>query len=136
MSTTKDSPPKKKFDVLNKQDEDELDILPDEYEAYNIERQPRSCFALLDFCLSNGDHQAIAYNHLYDITFNRSEGLVLTFSEHVVQIKGRRLEDLYRQLKRHRVIWVWEAGPQEDKLANAKDSVITKITITERFPQS
>ena len=111
---------------------DDLDIRPEDYRAYALDRQARPSNAMLDFWLSNGNQKAIAYTHLYDVDFDPSTGLVLTFSEHVVVVAGRNLDELYRGLKRHRVIYLWEADPPTVKLSTMGEPVITQISIQSR----
>ena len=114
-------------------DQENIDSLPGDYQAFRIDPQARPINGLLDLCLRSGDHRAIAYNHLYAIDFTPSVGLTMTFTEHIVRIEGRRLHELYRYLKRHRVAWIWEALEQEERLASETDPVITKIAIDSRF---
>jgi len=133
-----EEPPKKKFSVVSEDstDEEKLDAKPESYEAFRVDSQVRPSNALLDFWKSNGSQRAIAYNHLYDIAFSSKEGLVLTFSEHIITLKGHCLKNrLYDQLKRHRVVWIWEALPQEAKLAGDTDTVVTEIKIEPRFQE-
>lgn len=110
----------------------ELDDRPSDYVAFRIDPQPRPSNALLDFWKNDGDQRSFAYSHLYDVEFRRSEGLILTFSEHQVAVQGYRLEKLYQGLKRHRVVFVWEASSQEALTAEEDAPVVAEITIRPR----
>lgn len=122
------------FDAESPESEFNVDLRPDDYRAFGMDSQVRPSNALIDFWFSNGNQRAISYNHLYDIQYNRSEGLTLTFSEHSVTITGHCLDDLYRGLKRHRIVFVWEAGSQEELVAADDQPVVTKIDIQLRQP--
>lgn len=112
--------------------EADVDDRPEEYKAFAIDDQVRPTNALIDFWLANGDQRAISYNHLYDVAWNRSEGLELTFSDHKVVVRGHALEGLYRGLKRHRIVYVWEAAKQEAMAAAEGQPVVTRIEIQPR----
>ncbi len=108
---------------------DELDLRPPEYKAYGIDPQARPSNAMLDFWLVSGNERAFAYTHLYDADFNPSLGIVLTFSDHQVTVHGRHLRELYRAIKRHRVVYVWEADEPTVRLLPASVPVVTRILI-------
>lgn len=109
-----------------------LDDRPQDYTAFSIDMQVRPSNALIDFWMANGDQHAIAYNHLYDVQWQRSDGLQLTFSDHLVIIRGHRLDRLYRGLKRHRVVFIWAASEQEARLADEDEELVTAIAIQPR----
>ncbi|MCA9217421.1 MAG: hypothetical protein KDB27_30340 [Planctomycetales bacterium] len=107
----------------------ELDDRPVDYVAYRIDPQARPANALLDFWKSDGDQRSFAYSHLYDVEFKRSEGIILTFSEHQITVRGRRLDKIYQGLKRHRVVFVWEASTQEEFTAEEEATIVSEIDI-------
>lgn len=111
---------------------DDSDIRPAAYVAYRIDPQVRPANAMIDLWFKNGNQQAIAYTHLYEVTFNPSKGMRLTFSEHVVTIQGYRLDELYRYLKRQRIVFIWEASPPE-KLLTQSQPCVTAIVVKPRF---
>ena len=113
----------------------DLDARPVDYVAYRIDPQTRPSNALLDFWQSDGDQRSFAYSHLYDVEFRRSEGILITFSEHQVIVRGHRLDKLYQGLKRHRIIFVWEASSQEALTAEEDASIVTDIDIRLRPQQ-
>lgn len=110
----------------------DLDVRPEHYKAFAVDDQVRPSNALIDFWFASGNQRAISYNHLYDVAWNRSEGLVLTFSDHKVTLRGHGLEALYRGLKRHRIVYVWEASSQEAITAADNQPVVTAIDIQPR----
>lgn len=110
----------------------ELDVRPEEYKAFAIDDQVRPSNALIDFWFANGDQHAIAYSHLYHVAWKRSEGLTLYFSDHEVTIRGHGLEALYRGLKRHRVVYIWEATKQEAMAAADDQPVVSSMDVQPR----
>ena len=110
----------------------DLDTRPEDYTAFRIDPQVHPSNALIDFWQSDGNQRAIAYTHLYDNAWNRSAGMVLTFSEHQVSIQGTNLEQLYRALKRHRIVFVWEASSQEAISIAEGEAVVRSIVIGPR----
>jgi len=124
-----------RFDVGTAQGKaliDDYDVRPDKYQAFRTDPQARPSVAMLDFWFSDGNQRAIAYTHLYDIAYNVSEGLELTFSGHVVTIRGYGLNDLYRGLKRHRIVFIWEADTPTTRIVGEQEPVVTKILIQPR----
>lgn len=113
--------------------QDDGDTPPKEYKAYGI--QTRMNHALLSFHFSNGDRQSFSYSHLYRVGYHPSEGLTLTFSEHVIDIQGHNLAELPEQLNRPAVPWIWEANEQQQRLAAKDEAVVTNIHITEKYPE-
>ena len=113
-------------------DGEDLDKRPPDYTAFRLDPQVRPSNALIDFWLSDGDQRAFSYSHLYDVEFRRSEGLIITFSEHQVLVQGRMLDDLHSSLKRHRAVFVWEASSQDGMLAGEDQPIVTKIDIQTR----
>ena len=111
-----------------------LDDRPKDYKAFSLDMQLRPSNALIDFWMADGDQHAIAYNHLYDVQWQRSDGLLLNFSDHRLTINGHRLDRLYRGLKRHRVIFIWAATEQEARLAGEEAELVTDISIQPRHP--
>ena len=111
---------------------DDIDLRPSAYVAYRIDPQERPANAMLDLWFHNGNQRAIAYMHLYAIEFEPSQGMRLTFSEHLVTIRGYRLNELYRYLKRQRIAFIWEATPPEKLLAQSQPC-ITAIVVKPRF---
>lgn len=109
--------------------QEELDIRPDNYIAYKEDRLVRHSNASIDFWMSNNDRHAISYNHYMDVRYQRSEGLVITFTHYVVTIQGSGLEQLYNNLKRHRVASIWEANDHEQIAADDTETVVRKIDI-------
>ena len=108
------------------------DLRPDEYQAFRIDPEARPCSAMLDLWFCDGNQRAFAYTHLYEIAYNASEGLELTFSGHVVTVCGYRLHDLYRGLKRYRIAFIWEADTPTTRTVGDQEPVVTKITIGPR----
>ena len=112
---------------------DDTDIRPEDYQAFKTDPQVKPSNALIDFWLRGGNQRAFSYSHLYDIDFNPSSGMKLTFSEHYVTIKGHGLDKLYRGLKRHRIVYVWEADSPSQLLADEEEAQVTSIEIKPRF---
>ena len=111
---------------------EELDIKPKDYRPYAVDSQVRPSNAMIDFWLASGNQRAIAYTHLYDVEYDPSKGLVLSFSDHVITVAGRMLGELYRGLKRHRIVYIWEADPPTVRLTPPKLPVITEVVIQNR----
>lgn len=116
----------------SEKDLDELDIRPADYRAYAIDSQVRPSNAMIDFWFASGNQRAMAYTHLYDVEYDPSKGIVLSFSEHVVYVNGRLLSKLYRGLKRHRIVYIWEADPPTARLVESNTPVVTKIVLKHR----
>jgi hypothetical protein len=88
---------------------------PSEFERY---------VAMLDVELAGGNRLALPYAALLRITFDPSAGIELHYPEDKVRIEGRRLGDLYRALRQHRLASV-RAGEAFD--GKAGDPVITAV---------
>ena len=119
----------------------EVDVYSEDgpYQAFGISRRAFGGEPLIDFVLRDGNHHALTYGHLYDIIFNPSKGIDLQFTDHVVQLRGRCLQDGYGQLLRQRVVWLREATDAHQRLAGPTDAVIIGISITpkrEQLPRS
>ena len=112
---------------------DDADLRPQAYRAFRTDPQARPSNALIDFWMKDGNRRALSYSHLYDIAFDPSLGMELTFSEHTVTIKGYALEELYRGLKRHRIVYVWEADAPSALLSDENEPRVTSIQIQPRF---
>ena len=108
--------------------DDDLDTRTDDYQAFRVDPQVRPSNALLDFWFANGDQRAISYNHLYDVEFTPPQ-LVLTFSQHQIEIEGEHLLDLYNNLKRHRIVYIWEADHTEANQASNDEPVVRSIKV-------
>ncbi|MCA9216798.1 MAG: hypothetical protein KDB27_27200 [Planctomycetales bacterium] len=108
---------------------DEQDLRPENYKAFGIDSQVRPSNAMIDFWLVDGSEKAFAYTHLYDAAYDPSSGIILNFSGHRVTLLGRKLHELYRAIKRHRVVYVWEADPPTTRLTPPGTPVITRIVI-------
>lgn len=113
-------------------EDEQLDTRPESYRAFRTDPQARPSNALLDLWFESGNQRAISYSHLYDVQFDRSTGLVLAFSEHEVVVEGHCLDQLYRDLKRHRVVYIWEASEQDSNLATDSQPLVTGITVRSR----
>ena len=61
--------------------------------------------------------------------------MVLTFSQHRISIKGWGLHELYRQLKRHRIVYIWEADKKQEEFASDDQPTVTTIKIDDLFPE-
>lgn len=99
------------------------------YQAFGISRRAFGGEPLIDFVSRSGNHHALTYSHLYDITFDPSSGIELQFTDHVVSLKGRCLKEGYGQLLRQRVVWLSEAPATAERSAVPGEAVITEITI-------
>lgn len=108
------------------------DRRPDTYLAFGIDPDSRPVNAMLDLWFRDGNQRALAYTHLYDIAYNASEGLELTFSGHVVTVLGHGLLDLYRGLKRHRIAYIWEADSPTARIVGEQEPLVTNIALRAR----
>jgi len=115
-------------------EEEPGDLRPETYQAFRTDPQVRPSHAMLDLWYRNGDQEAVEYNHFYKVHYKRSLGIIITLSEDVVTIEGHGLDRLHSDLKRHRVIFIWEASEQDAALAGDHQPVITKIEIKPRQP--
>jgi len=109
--------------------DEELDTRPKDYQAFRVDAQVKPSNAMLDLWFKDGNQRAMSYNHLYDVEFNPSEGMVLTFSQHRVTIEGHLLDDLYRALKRHRIVYIWEADSTEANLIEDDQPLVKELHV-------
>lgn len=100
-----------------------------EYRAFAASRNPRRVETMLDLVFRSGAHESLSYAHLYQISFDPSNGLLLNFTDHLVTIQGHRLLDLYRYLKNHRVTYICEADLPTAKLVGESEAVVNEISI-------
>lgn len=105
----------------------------DPYRAIGISRKAWGGEPMINFIMRTGDHQAIAYNHLYRVQFDPSKGLTLDFTNHSVAIQGRNLSDAYQKLAMQRVIFVAEADDATGRLAPDSEPMVTQLRITEKY---
>jgi hypothetical protein len=99
------------------------------YRAYAVADEQRSREIMLDLRRKAGDREAFAYSYLMRITFVRSEGITLKFSDGQVCISGRNLEQLYENLRRHTVIWIQEGNEAESMAVEENLPFIESIEI-------
>ncbi len=78
---------------------------------------------MLDFQVEAGMRHGLPYIALIALEFDPSDGIVLHFSSHRVQIFGSRLEPLYKALLLHQVAWV--------RVAESPGTSITRIDVEE-----
>ncbi|APZ93415.1 hypothetical protein [Fuerstiella marisgermanici] len=103
----------------------------DPYRAIGISRKAWGGEPMINFIMRTGDHQAIAYNHLYRIQFDPSKGITLDFTNHKVVIQGRKLAEAYQKLAMQRVIFIAEADDATGRLADDDEPVVTSLQILE-----
>ncbi len=80
---------------------------------------------MLDVHVEAGTRYGLPYIALIALEFDPSEGIVLHFSSHRVQIFGRRLDSLYKALLLHQVAWV--------QVADGAGTSITRIDVEENM---
>lgn len=109
----------------------EIDVYDEEgpYQAFGVSRRAFGGESLIDFITRDGNHHALTYSHLYDITFNPSTGIEISFSDHVVTLKGRCLKQGYEQLLRQRIVWISEAIESQGRLLGDGQPVVSEIRI-------
>ena len=78
---------------------------------------------------NQGIHEALSYGHLYRIRFDASVGITLEFTEHVVTIRGKRLNMAYQRLAMHRVVFVAEADRPTAALVTESEPVVYQLDI-------
>jgi len=100
-----------------------------DYRAFGITRKTFGSETMLDLVLKTGDHQTFAYTHLYRMAFNPSEGISLYFTDHVIELLGQRLKELYRYFRSHRVTFVCEADSPTVQSCTDAEAVISSILI-------
>lgn len=69
---------------------------------------------MLELRLRNGDHRALPYAYLLEVSYERSTGIRLRFTGAAVQIRGRNLARLYEGFLTQRVQWVQEGTAGRD----------------------
>lgn len=106
-----------------------------QYRAIGISRKAWGGEPMINFIARTGDHQAIAYNHLYRIQFDPSNGITLDFTNHNIVIQGRNLAEAYQKLVMQRVIFVVEADDATRRLVADGDPVVTSLQILEADPE-
>ena len=107
----------------------QLDIRPESYDAFRIDPQLRPSNLMLDLWFKNGNQHCLAYNHLYGVELEPSIGMILTFSQHRVEVEGHHLLELYNALKRSRVVYIWEADHIEANQAADDQPVVTRLQV-------
>ena len=101
--------------------------------AFGASRKQWGGDPMVDFITRDGNHQTFNYSHMYRVTFNPSEGLIVEFTNHVVTIVGKQLRDMHRFFTAHRIVFVCEADDATQKLMQTNDEpVVTKLTIEDR----
>lgn len=105
----------------------------DPYRAIGVSRKAWGGEPMINFIHRTGDHQALAYNHLYRVRFDPSEGITLDFTNHTIAITGRNLSDAYQKLAMQRVIFVAEADAATQRLIEDADPVVTQLLVTEKY---
>lgn len=105
----------------------------DPYRAIGVSRKAWGGEPMINFISRTGDHQAIAYNHLYRVRFDPSQGITLDFTNHSVVIQGRNLAEAYQKLAMQRVIFVAEADDATGRLASDHEPTVTQLRIEEKY---
>ncbi|MEI8022501.1 MAG: hypothetical protein WCH39_30105 [Schlesneria sp.] len=104
--------------------EDEVDYQPAAPVSGN--RRPE---IMLEFRLKTGDSLALGYALLLSAVWNRSEGIVLEFTTHRIDLAGRNLRHIYRAIVSHRLAYVRELNSPSDDLPD-ESVVVTTIKVT------
>lgn len=135
MSSSTKEAPKRQYSVLPDNEPEDAATYkgrPPNYQSHG--KHSGRGQAALEFWKNDGRDYSRSYSHLYGVD-PLDDGFVITFTEHVVTIRGRRLWQLFRDVNRNVAIYIWEATPQEDRLADKDASVVTQITIKDRFSE-
>lgn len=107
-----------------------------DYRPFGFTRRAIGGETMLELVLRNGDSESFAYTHLYRTSFNPSEGISLYFTDHVAEIFGERLKELYRHLRSHRVTFICEAdAPTYKTVSFQSEPVIRSIVIRRIDPR-
>ncbi|GAB5405700.1 MAG: hypothetical protein Aurels2KO_39310 [Aureliella sp.] len=116
-------------------DDDEL-FDEEGYVAFVKSRQASLRAEMLDLVFKNGKRRSFAYSHLYEVEFEPSDGIIrLSFSEHVVEIKGSTMLEGYRRLLLHRIVQITEADEPTWLLCREdQQPCIVQINIVPRIP--
>ncbi|MFK7735152.1 MAG: hypothetical protein AB8B50_03935 [Pirellulaceae bacterium] len=128
-----------KFKLLPEQaaasDDDEL-FDEEGYVAFVKSRQASLRAEMLDLVFKNGNRRSFAYSHLYEVEFEPSDGVIrLSFSEHIVELKGSTMLEGYRRLLLHRIVQVTEGDePTQLLCAEAKQPYVSEISVCARIP--
>lgn len=81
---------------------------------------------------NDGRGKALAYSHLYSVDFSLDyTELVLTFSGHIVRVKGRQLKNILRELEDHRCPLIEQADPIQATTKGAEEAVVLGLEIEE-----
>ena len=121
--------------IIGKDIDDDYDAFTPgiDYRAYGASRKAWGSEPMIDFISFDGNRNSFAYSHLYRVAMNPSDAVVIEFTSHTVTITGSKLHDLYLELLRNRVTFVWEADRPTEKLQSSnQESLITKIRINDR----
>jgi hypothetical protein len=84
------------------------------------------------FVLASGDEDSSSYNYLVRTRFKKSEGsILLTFTTHVITIKGVNLHSLFRELFEHIPRVVVATDKRYNQVAEKDVPIVNEIIITE-----
>jgi hypothetical protein len=127
--------PSSLLDRIRSGREDALDELEDdydpdgEYRAFSASRLGLRSEVMLDLVFRTGKHESLSYAHLYCLSYDPTDGIVMQFTDHVVSIRGHKLKDLYRYLRSHRVIFICEADSPTSKLLATNEAIVNAIAV-------
>ena len=83
--------------------------------------------AMLVLQMKNGNQKALMYSYLKEIDFDPSEGIVLQYVSHRVNLRGRNLSALFDRLVEHRVTAVREI--EEATVTDEAATVVSAIEV-------
>ena len=101
-------------------------------EAFDEVRNPKRTgrqAIMLDVRKADGQRYGMSYAYLTRVDFEPGDRLKIHFARDVVQIEGRRLEELYRRLLDHRVDAIQEGTAAEDGLKPEEASHIDRLQL-------
>lgn len=87
---------------------------------------------MLDVRKANGQRHAMSYAYLTRIDYEPGDLMKLHFADEVVQVRGRRLADLYSRLMDHRVVAIQEGTLAEEGLKPEGAAHIDRLEIIRR----
>lgn len=81
----------------------------------------------------DGNEKFLHYSYLVDANFQVDTGsIVMSFTSHIVTLRGLRLHSLYRDLSRHLPNIVTVVDTRYDSLTDDHSPVVTAIEVVEK----
>jgi hypothetical protein len=101
-------------------------VRPFQKQPYSL-REEAGFTLMLDIRLITSDRVALPYSYLVSIEYEKTTGLMLSFTSHQVLIKGRNLDPLYEGFLSQRVEYI----QANDEMHDTGPDAITFISAIE-----